>query len=118
MEIPAMQQLIGVRAAPLLAGVVIAGLSFHLFRVWSRLRHISGPFWSQFTNIPRVLWVTTGRSHEIHHAIHDKYGEVVRFGPNMVSLGNPAWIPQLYPIRPGFPKVSSSRNKSSDLCYS
>lgn len=105
-----MQQLIGVGAVPILAGVVISILFLHFFRVWSRLRHVSGPFWSQFTNIPRVLWVTTGHSHEIHYAIHEKYGEVVRFGPNMVSLGNPAWIPQLYPIRPGFPKVSIFRD--------
>jgi hypothetical protein len=50
--------------------------------------------------------VKTKRAHEIHQEMHDKYGEVVQFGPNMVSVSNPAWIPTLYPIRPGFPKVS------------
>lgn len=92
---------------PLLLALALAvsGAGLHLFRVWWRLRHIPGPFWANFTNLQRVLWVKTGRSHEIHRAVHDRYGEVVRFAPNMVSLANPAWIPQLYPIRPGFPKV-------------
>lgn len=89
----------------LLLVLLITGVALYVGRVWWRLRHIPGPFWAKITNIQRVLWVRTGRSHEIHQAVHDRYGEMVRFGPNMVSLGNPAWIPQLYPIRPGFPKV-------------
>ncbi|KUI52982.1 Pisatin demethylase [Cytospora mali] len=99
-------QLHGIQVSPLLLilGLLVSGAALHLFRVWWRLRYIPGPFWAKFTNIQRVLWVTTGRSHEIHQAVHEKYGEVVRFAPNMVSLANPSWIPQLYPIRPGFPK--------------
>ncbi|KAL5341118.1 cytochrome P450 [Aspergillus crustosus] len=76
----------------------------HLSRVYWRLRHIPGPILCKFTNQRRVSWVKTKRAHEIHQEIHDKYGEVVQFGPNMVSVSNPVWIPILYPIRPGFPK--------------
>ncbi|KAI1128808.1 putative cytochrome P450 oxidoreductase [Nemania abortiva] len=100
-------QLRGIQAVPLvplLGSLVVLGVGLRLLRVWWRLRHIPGPFWAKFTNLQRVSWVRTGRSHQIHQAIHDKYGEVVRFAPNMVSLANPAWIPQLYPVRPGFPK--------------
>ncbi|KAK0723562.1 putative cytochrome P450 oxidoreductase [Lasiosphaeria miniovina] len=97
-------QLRGLPIVPLLLTLAASGIALHLFRTWWRLRHVPGPIWANFTNIQRVLWVTTGRSHEIHRDMHTKYGEVVRFAPNMVSLGNPAWIPQLYPIRPGFPK--------------
>jgi len=88
----------------LILGLVIFSTAVHLFRVYWRLRHIPGPFWAKFTNVQRVLWVKSRRAHEIHQALHDKYGEVVQFGPNMVSLANPAWIPTVYPIRPGFPK--------------
>jgi hypothetical protein len=86
-------------------GVAISMALVHLFRVYWRLRHVPGPIWAKLTNVQRVLWVKTGRAHEIHQAMHDKYGEVVQFGPNMVSLANPAWIPTVYPIRPGFPKA-------------
>lgn len=86
-------------------GLAIAFAITHLFRVYWRLKHVPGPFLAKFTNVQRVLWVKTRRAHEIHQAVHDKYGEVVQFGPNMVSLANPAWIPTVYPIRPGFPKA-------------
>lgn len=79
---------------------------FQLLRVYRRLRHIPGPFWAKFTDLQRVLWVQTQRAHEIHQAAHEKYGDVVRFGPNMVSLADPDWIETLYSMRRGFPKVS------------
>ncbi len=100
-------------AAKVILGLVISGTVVHLFCVYWRLRHIPGPFWAKFTNVQRVLWVKTGRAHEIHQAVHEKYGEVAQFGPNMVSLANPAWIPTVYPIRPGFPKASFENNGSS-----
>ena len=37
--------------------------------------------------------------------MRERYGEVVRTGPNMVSFSNPEAIPTVYPTRPGFPKV-------------
>ncbi|KAL4868706.1 hypothetical protein BDV12DRAFT_95324 [Aspergillus spectabilis] len=83
---------------------ILSFAALHLARVYWRLRLVPGPFLCKFTNQRRVSWVKTKRAHEIHQEIHDKYGEVVQFGPNMVSISNPAWIPTLYPIRPGFPK--------------
>lgn len=85
--------------------LVISVATLHLFRTYWRLRHVPGPMCAKVTNVQRVLWVKTGRAHEVHHEMHEKYGEVVRFGPNMVSLANPDWIPTLYPIRPGFIKA-------------
>lgn len=87
---------------------VLLGVSgvLQLLRVYRRLRHIPGPFWAKFTDLQRVFWVQTQRAHEIHQAAHEKYGDVVIFGPNMVSLADPDWIKTLYPMRPGFPKVS------------
>ena len=87
--------------------LVALGLVVHLFRVYWRLRHIPGPFWAKFTNLQRVRWVLTWRAHEFYQQAHAKYGDAVRFGPNMVSLANPEWISTVYPTRPGFPKASS-----------
>jgi hypothetical protein len=86
-------------------GFVLALGLLRLFFTYWKLRHVPGPFWARFTDIQRVLWVQTRRAHEIHEHVHEKYGPIVRFGPDMVSLADPAFIPTVYPVRPGFPKV-------------
>ncbi len=88
-------------------GVVILYLCYHLFRTYWKLRDFPGPFWAKFTDWQRVYWVKTKRAQEIHREAHEKFGDVVRFGPNMVSLSDPALIPAIYPMRAGFPKVCS-----------
>lgn len=69
------------------------------------MRHIPGPFLASISNFPRMSWVPTKRAHLILQEMHEKYGEVVRIGPNMVSFSNPEAIPTVYPTRQGFPKV-------------
>ncbi|KAH8165438.1 hypothetical protein CIB48_g2836 [Xylaria polymorpha] len=82
----------------------ILTFTLRTFLSWNRLRHIPGPLLPSLTNLPRVFWVKTGQSQECYRQLHEKYGEVVRLGPNMVSISNPEVIPILYPTRPGFPK--------------
>lgn len=86
--------------------LALAFVVFHVFPVWWRLRHVPGPFWASLSDIPRMLWVTTKEAHLIHQRLHDKYGEVVRVGPNTVIFRDPTAIPTVYPMRAGFPKVS------------
>jgi hypothetical protein len=97
------------RALKVVSGVALVALLIHLFRTWWRLKDVPGPFWASITNLQRVWWVHTGRAHLYHQAVHAKYGEIVRIGPHMVSISNPKAIPTVYPIRPGFPKVGSSK---------
>lgn len=92
-----------------LAIIALILLGFQLLRTWWRLKSIPGPFWAKITNFQRVFWVRTGRAHEIHMEMHEKYGDFVRFGPNMISIGDPAAIPTVYPMRPGFPKSNFYR---------
>lgn len=80
-------------------------ITLHLCRTWWRIRHIPGPFPASITNFQRMGWIGTKRAHLILQEMHEKYGEVVRIGPNMVSFSNPEVIPTVYPMRPGFPKV-------------
>lgn len=90
-----------------LAGLFLClglGIALPLLRTWWRLKHIPGPFPASITNFQRMRWVETKRSHLILQQMHDKYGELVRIGPNMVSFCNPEAIPTVYPMRPGFPK--------------
>ncbi|KKK20298.1 hypothetical protein ARAM_002428 [Aspergillus rambellii] len=83
----------GLFTAQVVLGLAAFCIVLHLFGVYWRLRHVPGPFWARFTNLQRISWVNTKRAHEIHQAVHEKYGEIVQFGPNMVSLANPEWIP-------------------------
>ena len=88
----------------LLAGILALGVKLALS--WWHLHHIPGPFFASLTNFTRMRWVHTKRAHFIHQDLHKKYGDVVRMGPNMVSISNPAVLRTLYPTRRGFVKVS------------
>ena len=89
----------------LLFVAVVTVITIQLIRTWWRLRHVPGPFLANLTNIQRVWWVKTGRARQIHQQMHEQYGDVVRFGPNMVSISDPSVISIVYPMRAGFPKV-------------
>jgi hypothetical protein len=82
--------------------------TFRALRTYLKLSHIPGPFATGFSNIPRVSWVLSKCAHDIHIGLHEQYGDLVRFGPNMVSVANPAAIPTIYPLRAGFVKVRLS----------
>lgn len=88
--------------------VVLALVSVQLFRTWWRLKHVPGPFLAKFTNFQRMSWIWTKRAELSHQQMHEKYGELVRMGPNMVSFSNPEAIPTVHPMRPGFPKVCTT----------
>lgn len=94
-----------------IVGLALSLLCLNFLHTYWRLRHIPGPFWAKFTNLPRIWWVKSGSAQEIHLELHKKYGNIVRFGPNMVSISDPAAIPTVYPVRPGIPKVQSSSIK-------
>jgi cytochrome P450 len=77
----------------------LAALVFFVFlnlKSYFRLRGIPGPFWAAWTNYPRLRWVLNGDAHDTHIALHRKYGSLVRFGPNMVSVSEPTEISNIY----------------------
>lgn len=76
-------------------------------RTWWRLRHIPGPFLASITDLYRINWVRSKEAHLKLQKCHEKYGKVVRIGPNTVSFSDPVAIPIVYPMRPGIPKVSA-----------
>lgn len=42
-----------------------------------------------------------------HIKLHEKYGDVVRLGPNTLSFSNPAALKAIYGLNKGFIKVRS-----------
>jgi hypothetical protein len=75
-------------------------------RYCSSLRSIPGPFLAAFTDLWRFLKVYEGRFERALQAEHDKHGDLVRAGPNCVSIGDPREIRQIYGISRLFQKVS------------
>lgn len=94
----------------LLVLIPIFFLLLSIFQANFRLSHIPGPFLAGFTNITRFSWVLSYRAHEIHTELHRQYGPVVRFGPNMVSVGDPKEIRTIYGIKQPWRKVSKGPN--------
>lgn len=87
-------------ALPVLVTLVVS------FRSYLWLSHIPGPFFAKFSNIPRLLWVKSYHAHKTHVELHKLYGPIVRFGPNMVSVGDPKEIGTIYSFKQPWRKVS------------
>ena len=70
------------------------------------LRNIPGPFWARFTTLYRVSIVFKGKAVKNYQNLHDKYGPVVRSGPNHVSISDLEVLPLVYSRASNFRKVS------------
>jgi hypothetical protein len=90
---------------PLLGLLILSLWSFHSYVL---LRQVPGPFLAALSNLPRVSWILSNQAHDIHIDLHQKYGKLVRFGPNMVSVSDPAEIPNLYSFTGKFVKVRTA----------
>lgn len=56
------------------------------------MQSIPGPFWARFSDVWRMRVALGGQSHMRMMELHDKYGEVVRIGPNTISVSDPRAI--------------------------
>ncbi len=77
-----------------------------------RLRHIPGPILAKFSDSWRLHAVWRGNAEITYFKLHKQYGDVVRVGPNCVSISKPDVIPDIYGIGKGF--VKASANIASD----
>ncbi|TVY68046.1 Cytochrome P450 monooxygenase [Fusarium oxysporum f. sp. cubense] len=81
------------------------------------LNGIPGPALASFTDLWRFLDVYRRRPEVTQIALHEKYGTVVRLGPNTVSIADPAAIQTIYAHNSGYTKsdfypVQQTINKS------
>lgn len=90
----------------LLLGIgIISILIRHVFYKYYRLQHIPGPLIAKFTDIHRFLCVRSGFVHLYQAKAHRRYGPIVRFGPNMVTICDPEAIQEVFHKRIGFNKA-------------
>lgn len=70
------------------------------------LRDIPGPFWAKVSRIWRFRTSLQGQVHDVLRQQHEKYGKIVRIGPNHVSVSDVAALQTIYGINSQFRKVS------------
>jgi hypothetical protein len=88
---------------PVAATAVLAWLAKNRFN--NGLNKIPGPFLASLTDWWRV-WDVYGQRPEVtHRALHKKYGDVVRLGPNNLSFADPKALKTIYGLNKGFLKV-------------
>jgi hypothetical protein len=69
---------------------------------------VPGPFWAPCTDFWRLL-VVWGRRPELKHIqLHEKYGPLVRLGPNVVSVSDPEAIRVIYSHTSVYKKASTT----------
>ena len=85
-----------------------AGLCYVIYqRFGSCLSSIPGPFLASLTDLWRLIVVEHGRFDLANKALHDKYGDLVRVGPNCISVADPREIRNIYGITRLFQKGRS-----------
>ncbi|KAH0615346.1 uncharacterized protein H6S33_000982 [Morchella sextelata] len=65
--------------------------SMVVYRIWFHpLRNFPGPFWAKVTKfwIPYTHWKTNWQYHLVMLELHKKYGDIVRIGPNDISINH------------------------------
>lgn len=72
------------------------------------LRSIPGPGLARFTYLYRPLKISKGDAPNFYRNLHEKYGPLVRTGPNSVDISDPAVLPIIYGINSKFLKVSNA----------
>ncbi|KAI2821405.1 hypothetical protein CBS63078_4605 [Aspergillus niger] len=86
-------------------------LIIHLARNYFKpgLSRIPGPFFAKITNLWRFVDVARGRAEVTHYQLHQKHGEYVRLGPNVVSVWNVEALKVIYGIKRGYKKTAFYR---------
>jgi cytochrome P450 len=86
-------------------GIVAGGAVFYLFSVaiyriyFHPLAKYPGPFLAKLTDAYQLYHAYKGDRHLDFYRLHEKYGGVVRFGPNAVSFNTNTSLKEIYGFR-------------------
>lgn len=87
--------------------VVIIHLTCNYFTPGAYL--IPGPFLAKLTNLWRFIDVARGRPDVTLYKLHQKHGDYVRLGPNVISVRNTDVLKTIYGINKGYQKTGFYR---------
>ncbi|KAJ6255970.1 LOW QUALITY PROTEIN: Cytochrome P450 monooxygenase [Drechslerella dactyloides] len=95
----------------LVVAPLLAVLQLLYTRYKPHLRRVPGPFIASFTNAWRLNANLGRRPEVIHINLHREYGDLVRIGPNCVSVGAATEVKQIYGITRLFQKCLSTTDE-------
>lgn len=92
-----------------LPAILVTLTLFHFTRNYLKpgVTTIPGPLLAKLTNLWRFIDVANGRAEVTLYNLHQKHGDYVRLGPNVVSVRNLDALKTIYGINKGYQKVSS-----------
>ncbi|KAF9879655.1 hypothetical protein CkaCkLH20_03198 [Colletotrichum karsti] len=88
------------------AGIVVVVALVKAFHrgFMTPLRAVPGPWYAKFTNLVLKKQILSGKRMHYVHGLHEKYGPVVRVGPNEVDFADQAAFKAIHRIGGGFDK--------------
>ncbi|KEY73162.1 hypothetical protein S7711_04128 [Stachybotrys chartarum IBT 7711] len=88
------------------AGALLTGLTLayvvHLFNQWYRLSHVPGPFWAAFSQYWMAREAMKGWQPSSLKAANEKYGPLIRVGPNDVVTSDPEVLRRINSVRSAY----------------
>ena len=94
--------------APLLVASIIYRLVANYFN--RGLNRYPGPWLAKFTKVWHRIDVGTNRHQQNLLELHRKWGDIVRIGPNTLSIASPDLLPHIFGVKNEFLKVNSCNN--------
>lgn len=85
-------------------GAIIVIAQYWLAYLQSPLKNIPGPFLAKFSNIWRFFDHYRQTHIETQKKLHEKHGDIVRLGPDIVSIADTSLIKTIYNARGTFVK--------------
>lgn len=79
------------------------------------LNKYPGPFAASLTDNWRLFDVWKRNTHITYRRLHERYGDIVRVAPNVLSFGDPKAIPDIYGLNKGYTKVSPNNLSNVDM---
>jgi hypothetical protein len=100
-----------------LPAILVTLTLFHFTRNYFKpgVASVPGPLLAKITNLWRFIDVAHGRAEVKLYNLHQKYGDYVRLGPNVVSVQNLDALKTIYGINKGYQKVSPI-HKNRSIC--
>jgi hypothetical protein len=78
-----------------LAGYALAWIAYA--RLFHPLKHIPGPFWASISRLWMVHHLWRGDMDVVQRELHQKYGPLVRIGPDEIACAAPEAMSKIYP---------------------
>ncbi|KAK4107196.1 cytochrome P450 [Canariomyces notabilis] len=81
---------------------LLAVFVLHTIVQWRRLSHVPGPFWAAFSKYWMVKTALRGDQPSALKAANDKYGSLVRIGPNELATDDPDVLRRMMAVRSAY----------------